>query len=463
MKKVKCILIDPPSLEVNISDESGLKETKEHLACSPPIGLAYLAASLRENNFEVKIIDAKSLDMNHKQTCEAVLMEKPDLVGITMFTSQLRSALITARKIKKSLPSCKIVVGGSHVHPQHEELIRKESFIDFCVRIEGEITMVELAKAISNGWDLRKVKGITFRENGRVIVNPDRPVIDDLDTLPFPALDLLPNHIYRANIGFGERGKFAYITASRGCPFDCYFCSTPRFWHKRRTRSVDNVIAEMEDTYTKFGIGYVRFTDEIFGLSKKWLNEFCEKMIDTKLNKKITWSCDRRVDSVNEEILKKMSLAGCKVIFYGIEFGNQNILDDSGKKTKVEQIYRAIDLSKKAGMSPTGNFMMGYPTETKETIEDTINLAVKLDLDFCSFSVVTPFPGCKLFDYCKDKGILKTEDWEQYSYFHPGMSVMRLPNVDDDDLMELYRRSQFEYYYRHMKEELAGELAELSN
>ena len=154
-----------------------------------------------------------------------------------------------------------------------------------------------------------------------------------------------------------------------------------------------------------------------------------------------------------------MAEANCRTIFYGIEFGNQKILDDCGKGIKVEQIYKAIDLSKKVGIPPTGNFMIGYPTETRKTIEDTVNLAIRLDLDFCSFSIVTPFPGCKLFDYCKDKGLLKTEDWEQYNYFHPGQSVIRLPNIDDDELMELYRYIQYEYYFRHMREEFASELA----
>lgn len=459
MSKFKCILIDPPSLEVNISGEQGLKETKEHLACAPPIGLAYIAAVLRENDIDVKIIDAKSLNMTHEETCAAVLIEKPDLAGITIFTSQLRSALLTAREIKKNLPSCKIVVGGPHVHPQHEELLRKQSSIDFCVRREGEITMMELAKALSDGGDFRDILGLTFRDiDNNVIVNPDRPFIEDLDTLPFPARDLLPNYVYRGTIGFGERAKFTYISASRGCPFKCDFCSVNRFWPEPRRRSVKNVIAEMEETYQRHSIGYMRFTDEIFTLDKQWVSEFCQRMIDTGLNREITWSCDSRVTTVNEELLKEMAQANCRTIFYGIEFGNQKILDDCGKRIKVEQIYEAVDLSKKVGIYPTGNFMIGYPTETRQTIEDTMNLALKLNLDFCSFSIVTPFPGCKLFDYCKDEGLLKTEDWEQYNYFHPGQSVIRLPNIDEDELMELYRRAQFEYYYRDMKEELTQEL-----
>ncbi len=460
MTGIKCVLVDPPSSEVNISGESGFKEEKENLACSPPIGLAYLAASLRENNFKVKIIDAKSMNMTYGETCKAVLKEKPDLVGITIFTSQLRSALKTVREIKENLSSCKIVAGGPHVHPQHEELIRKETAIDFCVRGEGEITLVELAGALSDGKDFSGIAGLTFRDtDNKVIVNPDRPFIEDLDTLPFPARDLLPNHLYRGSIGFGERARFTYMSASRGCAFDCSFCSVPRFWPGSRRRSVDNVIAEMEEVYSEIKIAYMRFTDEIFVLNIRWLNDFCQRMIDTGLNRKITWSCDSRVDLVNEETLRLMSQANCKTIFFGIEFGSQIILDDCGKKIKKAQICKAIDLAKTAGISPTGNFMMGYPTETRETMEETIEFAVELNLDFCSFSIVTPFPGCKLFDYCKDKGLLKTEDWEQYNYFHPGESVIRLPDVDDDELMDLYRRIQYEYYYRDMKNDLDRELA----
>ncbi|ODS33504.1 MAG: Radical SAM domain protein [Candidatus Scalindua rubra] len=460
MNKIKCILIDPPSLEVNISDELGLKEDKESLACSPPIGLAYIAASLRAGGFEVKIVDAKSLNMSHKETCKVVLTEKPDLVGITVFTSQLRSALITAGEIKKNLPSCKIVVGGPHVHPQHGEIIREKDFVDFCVRLEGEITVVELARALSEGGDFGGIRGLTFRDaDNKVIVNPDRPFIEDLDTLPFPARDLLHNHIYRGSIGFRERARFTYVTTSRGCPFKCRFCSISQFWPRQRRRSVENVLQEMKETYERFQIIYMKFTDEMFVLNKKWVNEFCQGMVDTGLNKKVTWSCDGRVNNVTEELLRNMKEANCAVIFYGIEFGNQKILNDSGKRTKIEDIYRAIEITKKAGISPTGNFMIGYPTETKETINDTMRLAIDLDLDFCSFSVVTPFPGSELYYYCKEKGLLKTKDWEQYNYFHPGESVIRLPDIDDDELMELYRRIQYEYYFRHMKEELTSELA----
>lgn len=460
-RKIKCVLIDPPSVEVNISSDIGLRETKEKLACAPPLGLAYIAATLRENNgVDVSIIDAKSLNLSHEETRDLVQDAQPDLVGITVFTSQLGSALRTAKEIKEVAPGIKIVLGGPHIHPQHEEIIREKDFIDYCIRLEGEITMVELARAIAERSDLGNVRGLTFRKDGQTVINPDMPFVQDLDSLPFPARDLLPNDVYRGAIGVGERARFTYISASRGCPFNCHFCSVHRFWPKPRRRSVENVIREMEDAYRKYHIEYMKFTDEVFLLNRQWASDFCQKMLETGLNKKITWSCDSRVNLVTEELLKKMKAANCAVIFYGIEFGNQRILDFCGKGTKVGQIYNAIEMTKKAGISPTGNFMFGYPTETRETIEQTIAMAKDLDLDHCSFSIVTPFPGSPLYSYCRDNGLLKTNDWKQYNYFDPGESVIRLENIDDDELMILYKQAKYEYYFRHMSDELAAELAD---
>lgn len=459
-RNLRCILIDPPSMEVNISEEEGLKQAKEEHACAPPLGLAYMAAVLQKNGIDVKIIDAKSLNMSHKEVSEVVENERPDLVGVTVFTSQLRSALLTCRGIREAYPAAKIIVGGPHIHPLHNEVIQKD-FVDFCVRGEGESTMLELVDAISNGADLKKVRGITFKEADEIVVSPDRPFIQDLDTLPFPARELLPNHIYKGEIGGGERGRFTYAATSRGCPFRCHFCSVPRFWPIHRRRSVANVLDELEHISKRYEIRYVKFTDEMFHLDNKWTREFCQGMVERGLNEEITWSCDSRVDTVSGDILEGMRRANCRVIFFGIEFGNQRILDFSGKGTTIAQIYKAIDMTKKAGISPTGNFMLGYPTETRETIEDTIALAKSLDLDFCSFSIVTPFPGSRLYEYCKQNDLLHTENWEEYNYFHPGKGIIKLSDVSDEELMSLYQEARYEYRFRHVKDELEKELAEL--
>lgn len=453
---VKCILVDPPIIAVNISKKKGIKEATEELAIYPPIGLAYIAAVLRENGVDVKILDAKSLNISHKEVFEIIKKENPDFVGITVFTSNLKSVLDMCKGIKELCPSTKIVLGGPHIHPEHSEII-KNDFVDFCVRGEGEITMPELINAVFNGGDLREVKGITFKDGGKVVVNPDRPFIQDLDTLPFPARDLLPMHIYKAFV----EGNFTVMTASRGCPFGCHFCSVPQFWHIHRRRSVGNVLDELEHICEKYKVGFVRFTDEIFLLNKKWVIELCERIVERGLNERMKWSCDGRVDIVSEELLEAMKKANCSSIAYGIEFGNQRILDLSGKKTKVTQIYNAIDMTNKAGISAHGLFMIGYPTETKETIEDTINLAKSLNLHSADFSVVAPFPGTQLYEYCKKNNLLRTENWEEFNYSHPEKGIIKLENVTDEELIELNHKAHREFYFRHVSGRIKQELHDL--
>ena len=205
----------------------------------------------------------------------------------------------------------------------------------------------------------------------------------------------------------------------------------------------------------------MRFTDETLPLNKKWTTELCRGMVERGLNEKIAWSCDSRVDTINEDILEEMAKANCQVIFYGIEFGNQRILDFAGKGTTVAQIYEAIEMTRKTGITPTGNFMIGYPTETRETIEDTIALAVGLDLDFASISIVTPFPGTELYDYCRENDLLRTNNWEEYSYFHPGEGIIKLNGLTSGELVSLYQKAYFELNYRHVSDDLKKELAQI--
>ncbi|MFQ5826293.1 MAG: B12-binding domain-containing radical SAM protein, partial [Dehalococcoidia bacterium] len=356
---MKCILVDPSRIGVNLVEDEVIRRATEERSAYPPVGLASIAAVLRENGIEVEIIDAKSLNMPPEEVARTVEAEAADLVGVTVFTPNLRSALETCREIKRRCPDTMIVAGGPHIHPLHQEVIQRD-FIDFCVRGEGEITMLELAQAISSEGDLSGVRGITFKQGDDIIVTPDRPFISHLDRLPFPARDLLPKELYTTAIG-GRWGRFAAVSASRGCPFECHFCQVPQFWPVQRRRSVANVLDELEHIYQEYRIGNVRFTDEILPLNKKWATELCRGMVERGLSEEIFWSCDSRVDIVTEDLLADMQRANCQVIFYGIEFGNQRILDLAGKKTTVAQIHKAIAMTKRAGITPTGNFMVGYP------------------------------------------------------------------------------------------------------
>lgn len=217
-------MIDPPAATANIYQNCNVKRALEHHAVYPPIGLAYIAAVLRESGISVMIIDARSLGLSHEEVVKVVEDQKPDFVGITVLTPQLKSAFDLSRKIKSVHPSAVLVLGGPHIHFQHREVIEKD-YVDFCVRGEGEYTMMELIQAVSDGGNLIQVKGITFKENSKVIVTPDRPLIQNLNDLPFPARDLLPNHIYKGGLSIGDSEIFTSVLSSRGCPFRCHFCA----------------------------------------------------------------------------------------------------------------------------------------------------------------------------------------------------------------------------------------------
>ena len=453
---MKCILIEPPWTIAGLSETESLAGAP----CYPPIGLAYVAAVLREDEVEVKIIDAKSLRLRHEEVYEIVARENPDIVGVTAFTRQIKGVLKTCEEIKRRCPSVKIVLGGPHIHAEHESVI-KNDFIDFCVRGEAELTISELVEAISNGGkgDLKKVRGLTFKDGTKVIVTQERPFIRDLDTLPFPARDLLPNHIYRGLIPFGDN-VFTLMTATRGCPFKCHFCSVPQFWYEHRRRSVENVLEELEHISEIHKIGCVRFTDELLPVSKKWLLRFCKELVDRGLSEKIAWSCDGHVAIMTAEMLEAMKKANCKHLFYGIEFGNQRILDFSGKGTTLAQIHKTIEATKEAGISIEGNYLIGYPTETKETIEDTTNLAMSLNCDYTTFTVVMPFPGTLLYQYCKENDLLRTNNWEEYNYVHltEKGGIIKLEHITNEELMELFNNVHREFYCKHEIEKVGRDI-----
>lgn len=457
-----CLLISPPSEFVTQNPNKGdnVKNALKAHEIYPPLGLAYIAAVLRENDIMVKIIDARSMGMSGEEVVEAVKRESPDFVGISVVTPLITSALDVSKRIKEALPTAKIIFGGPHIHFLHEEVI-KADFVDFCVRGEGEFTTLELITALSEGRDMKEVKGITYKNNAnKIVVNPDRPFINDLDSLPFPARDLLPNHIYRRYV-MDEEERFTAILASRGCPFRCHFCAVPSMWGKHRRRSVENVLDELEHVSEMYSIDIVRFSDDLFAANRKWVLGFCKAILDRGLD--IEWSCDGRIGLMSAELLKQMKRAGCLYIFYGIEFGDQRILDFSGKGTTINQIYDTIRHTKEAGIISYGYFMIGYPTETKETIERTIALSSdpNLGLDHAGFSLVTPFPGTPLYDYCSESNLLKTDNWNDYNMIQPDNGVIKLPDVSTAELIDLYNRAHVEFRFRYVKDKLKEELREL--
>jgi len=448
-RKIKCVLIDPPDESPNFYQNQEAPQVTEMHEVYPPLGLLYIAAFLKQNNIDVRLIEARTRGLSHEEVIEEVKKEDPDFVGITAITARINSALYLSAKVKEINPDIKVILGGPHVHLEHRTVINNPS-VDFCVRGEGEITVLHLITCVLNSGNLRDIRGITFKEkNNEVIVTPDRPFIQDLDILPFPDRGLLQSPAYKGTWTEGE--AFSPMLATRGCPFLCKFCAAHAIWGKLpRRRSVENVLDELGQIYNEFWVRYVRFVDDLLVLNQKWAIELCKGMIERGMND-LSWACDGRVGLMSKELLGELKKANCKVIFYGIEFGNQRILDLCKKGFTIKQVKETIEMTLKAGICSYGYFMLGYPTETVETVEDTINLAIELALDYgmdgAGFSVVTPFPGTALYEYCKRNNMLKSTDWSRYSYQN-GESIIKLEHITDKELKSLYEKALYEFKFK---------------
>jgi anaerobic magnesium-protoporphyrin IX monomethyl ester cyclase len=380
----------------------------------PPLGLAYIATALEKAHpdIDINIIDALAENLSEDELLVQVEKINPDIIGITVLTQQVEMALSVTRKIKAKNNQCTIVWGGPHVHFEHEKAIQNNA-VDFCVRGEGEITFAKLIAAINDKTNLRQVEGITFLdEEGQTIVTPDRPFIQDLDTIGFPARELLNIDRYSAPIALKGRKPFASILATRGCPFDCHFCSLTKMWQRRqRRRSVENVLDEIGMLYKTYGIKSISFVDDLLVLDRKWTLQLCAGLVKRGLHKKIIWECCGRIRLMTEELLLAMKKAGCRCVDYGIEFGNQRILDFVNKGFKIADVHKTVALTNKVGIPVKGLFMMGYPTETKETMQDTIDLAKNLKMDYFTVSVAAPYPGTDLYAYCVKHDLLEKSEW----------------------------------------------------
>lgn len=254
-QRVKCVLVDPPDQISDMTTSRQAPRATEMHEVYPPLGLAYIAATLIENGIDVSLIEARTRSFSHDEVIKQIEKEAPQFVGITVITARINSALYLAEKVKKISPDIKVILGGPHIHFDHKTVINNDS-VDFCARGEGEITCLELINCLSNGGNLAAIKGITFKHGNDIIVNPDRPFVESLDTFAFPARNLLHNPAYR---GLWTEGQtFTPVLSTRGCPYQCAFCAAPRIWgRKHRRRSVENVLDAQDKTLPYVTLGEI--------------------------------------------------------------------------------------------------------------------------------------------------------------------------------------------------------------
>lgn len=373
-----------------------------------PLGLGYLAAVAEGN--EIDVID---------ENVEALDLEKinPDIVGITSTTPSFSRAVEIARTVKELSSDTTVVMGGTHVTFAPEDALRGGA--DVVVRGEGEQAFLELLE----GRELGKIRGIAYMEKGRVIRNPDRELIPDLDSLPFPAWEHFPLHSY---------GIMSLIT-SRGCPYSCSYCSASRFWrHRVRYRSPENVLEELK-LIADQGFKLIRFMDSTFTLDKKRALRICELIKDEALDLK--WSCETRADALSDEILEALAGSGCNLICIGVDSGSQRVLDETNRRIMVATIKKAFERIKKYGIATRAYVTFGFPGESEKGVMETLKLLDEVKPDQILFSLATAYPGTELWGH---EGVEIHPNWIAKFHGHGAGGRLYLPrSLSREEYMRL--------------------------
>lgn len=440
------ILLINPSLRQATTGQYK-KEVEEARGVYLPLGLAYIAAALEKSGHQIAIVDidieGKNAESKLRKTYQNL---NPQIVGFYAMTWTYPQAKDLAKRFKGINPKIITVIGGPDVTCLPQDSLELGDF-DFGVISEGEKTIIELVDRLEgkNNLELNQILSLAFKKDGQIIINPPRPLIEDLDTISFPARHLLP--IKKYFDVFSRKKHFATIMATRGCPFNCIFCDRKnRMGRNWRVRSPENIAQEIKEIIDQYNIKEFMFFDDNLIVDKKWGMELCRKL--KLLN--IIWECRNRVDLLDEEMLKAMKEAGCYRVRLGFEAGDNRILKVLKKGITVEQSLRCAQLCKKVGIEIYGYFMIGAPTETPQTIEKTIDLALKIDPSFAIFSKTILIPGSELFDYGVSTGQIDKDYWKRFlegkeNNGAPSLSSKELP----EELVAKYvKKADRKFYFR---------------
>lgn len=436
---MKTILINPPEDIRNFY--GNFKSIQNAL---PPIGLAYLAGYLRSKGIKVEIIDAPALGLGFFDVVNRI--NQDDIVGITAVTTNIESANKLAELIKNKNNNIKIIIGGPHVSGIPEETLNKFKYFDIGVIGEGEETFYELVSALKNKRSIKTIKGIVLRDKGKIIQTQKRESIKNLDELPFPAWDLLPDLAknYQPSPHNVKNLPSASLVTSRGCPGRCTFCA------KRdrtiRIHSADYIVTMIKDLVQRYGIKEFIFMDDMFLISKARIKKLYEKLKNERI--KISWSCAARADFLNDiDLLKIMKESGCWQVMIGIESGNEGILKNIKKDITLDKIRKALENCRKTGISSKGYFIIGNPGETKETMIDSFRFAKNIPLDFFVLFYFTPYPGTESYQTAEKYGKIE-KDWSKMTTMYP----VFIPNgVTRKELERMYKKGYQEFYFRPMQ------------
>jgi radical SAM superfamily enzyme YgiQ (UPF0313 family) len=383
-------------------------------SAAPSLGILMLAAVAREAGHDCAVIDAAALNLDAAAFLARAIALRPRIVGFSATTLAIAHAGRMGEELKRLIPGIRVIVGGPHASAVPVETLERFPVFDAAVVGEGEETVLDLLRAFGSGGAPDGIPGIAWRDGGAVRLNPRRPFIRDLDTLPLPAWDLLEGFPgrYAPPVFKTRRLPAASLVTSRGCPNRCIFCDRSVFGSSCHAYSAGYVVAMVEKLHRDFGVREFSFEDDTFATFKGRLAEICERLIALRLP--ISWSCLGRVNQVTAELLGLMKRAGCWQVSFGIESGNDAILAAIRKNVTREDIRRALALSRRAGLLNKGFFIVGHPGETRQTLAETVAFGLELPLDDISVSMLTPFPGTEIFERAAEFGVFDP-DWSRMS------------------------------------------------
>jgi anaerobic magnesium-protoporphyrin IX monomethyl ester cyclase len=415
---MKICLINPAPFD-SVEGE----ETFFH-SSAPPLGLMYLAGYLQGSGHQISILDQAALNYSNERVVGWIKKKDPDLVGFSVICSSFENAKKISKKIKIWNPNLKIVFGNYLATFYSKKILEQYDYIDFCVRGEGEITFENLVNTLNQNKGVDSVRGLTYRTNGIIKNTPDRNLIKDLDSLPFPDRALIPD-FYRNRIGkinISNR-KFTTIISSRGCPYSCNFCGCSAFYKGIwRPRSVDNILQEIIELSNQ-GYRELLFVDDNFIFNKKKVMELCQKLRRENLD--IAIICDGRVNNCSIDLLKAMKKANFEILMMGIESASQRILNYYNKPITPEMSRNAVKNARKAGFKfVIGTFMIGALDETYSEAISTMKFMSKLDIDFPYIIFTRALPGTNLFKTLVRDGIIAEDD-----FWETGVDIIDLPQA----------------------------------
>ncbi len=433
-------LVEPPYLFWDRSMDR-LRQTEESI---PGFGMLVLAAVARQRGHEVVIFDAKGSGDTPAHVAEQLLAFRPDVVGFSATTISISNAARIAGLIKETAPQVVTVVGGPHVSAIPQRTLAAFPALDYGIVGEGEISFFELIDRLQAGRAIEDAPGLVYRANESVVANPRSPYITDLDSLPFPAWDLVPGfpHCFRPSMFSYRKSPVATLVTSRGCPFSCAFCDRSTSGKLGRYHSTESVLRHCR-RLVDLGVRHIIFYDDLFTVKRKRVVELCEAFIADGFE--FTWSCNSHPNLLDAAALSLMKRAGCWQIAYGIESGSQRILDVVKREVRLPRMRETLRMTRDAGIRAKGYLMIGHPTETIETLEETAEFLRVVELDLCQVTKFTPYPGTPAYPNIREHGTF-AEEWERMN----AMNFVFVPNGLSEEVLETYFHRLYSIFYSRL-------------